>query len=40
VLVHDYVRVDDAVVSDRLADLSDLAGFVAEVAEWTSAQGS
>lgn len=31
VLVHEYVAVDDAVVVSRLADLSDVEGFVREV---------
>jgi uncharacterized protein YutE (UPF0331/DUF86 family) len=40
VLVHDYVDVDDAVVVARLADLSDLSGFVAAVAAWLERSGS
>lgn len=39
-LVHDYVDVDDAVVVARLADLSDLSGFVAAVAAWLERNGS
>jgi uncharacterized protein YutE (UPF0331/DUF86 family) len=39
VLVHEYVQVDDRVVTARLADPSDLTEFVAAVAEWTSAAG-
>ena len=34
VLVHEYVSVNDDVVIARLADLSDLESFVAEVAAW------
>lgn len=34
VLVHDYVRVDDTIVTDRLTDLSDLYAFTAQVATW------
>lgn len=36
VLVHDYVRVDDTVVLERLADFSDLRAFVVAVTRWTS----
>lgn len=36
VLVHEYVDVDDRIVLARLANPSDLADFVAAVAEWTS----
>jgi uncharacterized protein YutE (UPF0331/DUF86 family) len=36
VLVHEYVEVDDRIVLARLENLSDLADFVAAVAEWTS----
>jgi uncharacterized protein YutE (UPF0331/DUF86 family) len=36
VLVHEYVRVDDAVVLQRLEDPSDLEQFVGQVADWTS----
>lgn len=34
VLVHEYVAVDDDVVLRRLADLTDLERFVAEVTTW------
>ena len=34
VLVHEYVRVDDAVVDARLDDLSDLEAFVRSVSGW------
>ena len=34
VLVHDYVDVDDAIVVARLADLSDVERFIAEVVDW------
>ena len=34
VLVHEYVRVDDAVVDARLEDLSDLEAFVRSVSGW------
>lgn len=36
VLVHEYVDVVDAVVLERLADLSDLRDFVVAVAESVS----
>ena len=36
VLVHEYVRVDDAVVDARLADLSDLEDFVRSVSAWVA----
>ena len=36
VLVHEYVDVDDGVVVDRLADLSDLRDFAAAAAALTS----
>ncbi len=36
VLVHEYVDVDDHVVTARLGDPSDLADFVTAIAEWTS----
>jgi uncharacterized protein YutE (UPF0331/DUF86 family) len=36
VLVHEYVRVDDAIVVARLGDLSDLEGFVREVAAYAT----
>jgi uncharacterized protein YutE (UPF0331/DUF86 family) len=38
VLVHEYVRVDDAVVLQRLDDPSDLETFVRQVTEWTSSR--
>ena len=38
VLVHEYVRVDDAVVLQRLNDLRDLEEFTRQVAAWTSEQ--
>ncbi len=34
VLVHEYVEVDDDIVVARLADLSDLQGFVRQVSDW------
>lgn len=34
VLVREYVDVDDAIVLDRLADLTDLEHFVREVSAW------
>lgn len=34
VLVHDYARVDDAVVTARLEDLDDLRDFVAAVTDY------
>ncbi|MGH3919698.1 MAG: type VII toxin-antitoxin system HepT family RNase toxin [Pseudonocardiaceae bacterium] len=34
VLVHDYVEVDDDIVLDRLANLTDLDDFDATVATW------
>ncbi len=34
VLVHDYIEVDDGIVLDRLANLTDLDDFVAAVAAW------
>ena len=37
VLVHEYVRVDDAVVDARLEDLSDLEAFVRSVSDWLPA---
>jgi uncharacterized protein YutE (UPF0331/DUF86 family) len=37
VLVHEYVRVDDAVVLARLSDLDDLEEFVAVVARYVTA---
>lgn len=36
VLVHEYIEVDDAIVVDRLADLSDLEDFVSEVAAYVT----
>jgi uncharacterized protein YutE (UPF0331/DUF86 family) len=38
VLVHEYVEVDNAVVVDRLGDLSDLENFVSEVAAYVTRQ--
>jgi uncharacterized protein YutE (UPF0331/DUF86 family) len=38
VLVHEYVRVDDGIVVDRLRDPSDLRAFVQAVVEWLSAR--
>ncbi len=32
--VHDYVEVDDGIVLERLANLTDLDDFVAAVAAW------
>src|SRR5260370_36631307 len=41
VLVHEYIKVDDAIVVDRLADLRDLEDFVSEVAAYvTQAQSA
>jgi len=37
VLVHEYIEVDDAIVVDRLGDLSDLEEFVGEVAAYVTA---
>lgn len=37
VLVHEYVDVDDSIVLARLADLTDLTAFVAEVGTWLTA---
>lgn len=34
VLIHEYVTVDDSVVTERLTDLSDLRQFVRSVAVW------
>lgn len=34
VLVHEYVTVDDAIVTSRLADLSDLNAFAAQVVSY------
>ena len=34
VLVHDYVDVDDDIVTQRLEDLGDLRGFTTSVARW------
>src|SRR5260370_16948760 len=34
VLVHEYIKVDDAIVVDKLADLSHLEAFVADVAAY------
>jgi uncharacterized protein YutE (UPF0331/DUF86 family) len=36
VLVHEYIGVDDAIVLDRLADLSDLEEFIVQVSRWLS----
>ncbi len=36
VLVHEYIKVDDAIVVDKLADLSDLEDFVSEVAAYVA----
>jgi uncharacterized protein YutE (UPF0331/DUF86 family) len=36
VLIHEYVGVDDAIVVARLADLSDLEGFIVQVSRWLS----
>jgi uncharacterized protein YutE (UPF0331/DUF86 family) len=36
ILVHEYVKVDDTVVTDRLADLSDLEDFVRQVAAYVT----
>jgi uncharacterized protein YutE (UPF0331/DUF86 family) len=38
VLVHDYVRVDDTIVLQRLQDPGDLAEFARQVSEWMTAQ--
>ncbi|MDQ2881279.1 MAG: DUF86 domain-containing protein [Actinomycetota bacterium] len=40
VLVHDYVEVDDDIVLERLANLSDLDDFVAVVAAWVLPEGA
>jgi uncharacterized protein YutE (UPF0331/DUF86 family) len=34
VLVHDYIRVDDEIVRDRLKALGDLEDFVSQVASF------
>lgn len=39
VLVHDYVRVDDAIVTAELGDLADLEGFVVSIGAWLDANG-
>jgi uncharacterized protein YutE (UPF0331/DUF86 family) len=39
VLVHEYVRVDDAVVLQRLDDPGDLERFARQVAAWLSQTG-
>jgi uncharacterized protein YutE (UPF0331/DUF86 family) len=36
VLVHEYIRVDDDIVVDRLAALSDLEDFVSQVAAFVT----
>jgi uncharacterized protein YutE (UPF0331/DUF86 family) len=36
VLVHDYVRVNDEIVTDRLKDLGDLEDFVSQVASFVT----
>jgi uncharacterized protein YutE (UPF0331/DUF86 family) len=36
VLVHEYIEVDDAIVVDRLGDLSDLEEFVSKVAAYVT----
>lgn len=36
VLLHEWVGVDDSIVLDRLADLSDLEGFIVQVSRWLS----
>lgn len=38
VLVHEYVEVDDAIVIDRLGDLSDLEEFVRQVADYVTTE--
>ena len=38
VLVHEYVGVDDGIVLNRLADLSDLEEFIVQVSRWLSAR--
>ncbi|WP_461022366.1 type VII toxin-antitoxin system HepT family RNase toxin [Thalassiella azotivora] len=38
VLVHEYVRVDDDVVTARLADLSDLERFMTDVAAFVGGE--
>jgi uncharacterized protein YutE (UPF0331/DUF86 family) len=38
VLVHEYVRLDDAIVLSRLADLSDLERFVSSVVAYVKPQ--
>lgn len=40
VLVHEYVGVDDAIVINRLADLSDLEAFIGQVGEWLARAAS
>lgn len=36
VLVHEYVRVDDGIVTDRIENLVDLDAFVRQVTSWVS----
>ena len=36
VLVHEYVRVNDAIVTDRLKALGDLEDFVSQVADFVT----
>jgi uncharacterized protein YutE (UPF0331/DUF86 family) len=36
VLVHDYIRVDDSIVIDRLQALGDLEDFVSQVAAFVT----
>lgn len=40
VLVHAYATVDDAVVVERLSDLTDLRAFVRSVGGWLGRGGS
>lgn len=36
VLVHEYVQVDDAIVTDRIENLGDLDAFIRQVTAWLS----
>jgi uncharacterized protein YutE (UPF0331/DUF86 family) len=38
VLVHEYIGVDDAIVLNRVADLSDLHQYVRQVTDWLQAE--
>lgn len=40
VLVHEYVRVDDTIVTDRIENLDDLDTFVRQLTAWVSRHDS